>query len=439
LSSTIKASLYSVLSPNKESYEIMVEHPSSCLDIEENSSSSFTCSVPLVEVAYLNNAGQARLHPNVQRAGVQAIESPPWKSSATSSDPTANVRKLYAQLIEAPNGGEDIAIMPSTAFAITLAANNLLTLSSKVGRVLVLQDQMCSAVYPWQHVCNQSNGRVQLEIVSYPAQGQDWTEQVVHQLNQHDDYLAACLPPLHWSDGALLDLEKIGEVCRKRSVSLIVDATQAVGIMPCSVAKIQPTLLACSIHKWLRAPSGISLVYVTKAVHDSWQPLDQHGHSRDPPFDASANDMGTHGYPERFLGSARKFDSGGKPNPILVPMLQASLEQVAQLNIASVQDQLTKLIQPILGWVKSHPEIARLPHGPFAPHLFGIHPNNNVSREEMIKICTAMQKEDQIIIAVRSGAFRISSYVDNTADHIQRLIEALDRRLSHECREVDSF
>lgn len=400
-----------------------MEHSTSVLDVTDEEGSD----APFIEVAYLNNAGQAQLTPEVQKVGMDAITNPPWNVTS-SADPTTKVRQLYAQLIEAPNGGKDIAMMPSTAFAITLAATNLLSLSQQEGRVLVLQDQMCSAVYPWQYVCEESNGRWKLEIVPYPQAGQTWTQQVLDRFDQYDDILVACLPPLHWSDGALLDLEIIGEKCRKHRVDLIVDATQAVGMMPCNVAKIQPTMAACSIHKWLRAPSGISLVYMAPHVHATWQPLDQHGHARDPPFDASSNDMGPHGYPSRFLPGARKFDSGGKPNPILVPMLQASLEQVVQLHIPAVQQQLTQLIQPLVDWVKVHPELARLPHGPFAPHLFGIHPTRT-SRDDMIKICKAMQQEDEIVVAVRSGAFRISPYLDTTPEHIQRLIKALEVRL----------
>lgn len=137
------------------------------------------------------------------------------------------------------------------------------------------------------------------------------------------------LPPVHWSDGSSLDLKAISEKCRQHGVPLIVDGTQSVGIMPLDINVVRPTLLAASVHKWLRGPTGASLVYVSPDVHESWQPLDQHGRSRDfvihnkSTWDASKNEMGPQGYSEKFINDARKFDSGGKPNPILLPMIRA--------------------------------------------------------------------------------------------------------------------
>ena len=141
--------------------------------------------------------------------------------------------------------------MPSTAFAITLAANNIIRNSTRQQeKVLLLQDQMCSAVYPWEQ-----NGAFALDILQYPTTQGGWTEAVLDRLENDDDITVACLPPLHWADGALLDLESIGTACRARNVKLIVDATQSIGIMPFHVATIQPTFVACSTHKWLQRTS----------------------------------------------------------------------------------------------------------------------------------------------------------------------------------------
>jgi selenocysteine lyase/cysteine desulfurase len=172
-------------------------------------------------VVYLNNAGQAPLAPEVKKAGIDALQRPPWEMHA--EDDQKRVRELFASLIEAD--ASDIAIMPSTAFAISLAARNIQRcLPKKKGRILILQDQMCSAIYPWQKICSESNGDIQLDIVPHPTSQGGWTESILKRLN--DDVLVACLPPLHWSDGALVDLESISSVCLKHKVVLIVDATQ---------------------------------------------------------------------------------------------------------------------------------------------------------------------------------------------------------------------
>lgn len=89
----------------------------------------------------------------------------------------------------------------------------------------MLEDQMCSAIYPWQVLCSESESSIQLEIVAYPTDlSGGWTEAILEQLS--DDVLVVCLPPLHWSDGSIVDLDAIGKVCRAKGIYFIVDATQ---------------------------------------------------------------------------------------------------------------------------------------------------------------------------------------------------------------------
>lgn len=231
-------------------------------------------------VHYFNHACQAPLSAEVQKLGIELIRASPWnptdnRHSAPYSQ--ARVRSLFAALIDGDENededdgdastGSRIAVLPSTAFAITLAARNIMDQHRKKrkdcavgrGRILVLQDQFDSAIYPWQQVCDESKGKVSLDIVGYPeadfhhepgssastnissrSNGNDgfgvggatgWTRAVLEKLtgSSHGDtgeIIAACLPPLHWSDGTLLDLEAIGAACRDRSIPLIVDATQ---------------------------------------------------------------------------------------------------------------------------------------------------------------------------------------------------------------------
>eukprot|EP00980_Cylindrotheca_fusiformis_P009926 scaffold2195_cov132-Cylindrotheca_fusiformis.AAC.10 len=392
------------------------------------------------DVVYLNNAGEAKLSPAVQAAGIAALSRAPWEIDVGSD--RQRIRELFATVIG--TDAKNVAIVPSTAFAMTMAARNIQRcLTGEVGRILVLDDQMCSAIYPWQEICSASNYDIQLEIVPYPDHGRGWTETVLKRMN--DDILVVCLPPLHWSDGALVDLEAIGAACRLHGSIFIVDATQAVGIIPCDVSKYQPALLACSVHKWLRGPPGMSLVYVAPSLHDVWSPLDLHGRSRDfaagKDWDAWRNDvrilrtvtptctihfglpvMSPTGYEEKFVADARKFDSGGKANPLLIPMLRASLEEVAQIDTADAQKKLRALIAPLVEWAPKNDYI--ISPGPHASHMIGIRPTNRTT-EEMLEMCNALKRQG-IYIAVRCGVFRISPYLTNTDRDIERLIQGLE-------------
>ena len=246
-------------------------------------------------VHYFNHASQAPLSSEVQKLGIDLLQSSPWNNADNSHSALysqARIRSLFAALIDGDettigggamqdedtptaknNSGSRIAMFPSTAFAITLAARNIVAQRDQReycgagGRILVLQDQFDSAVYPWQQVCDESGGRLSLDIVGHPngadhnggnvsvsdkrhASGSNnktnidssdvsvdgWTRAVLEKLqNDHNsnEIVAACLPPLHWSDGTILDLETIGAVCKDRSIPLIVDATQGMCSREC--------------------------------------------------------------------------------------------------------------------------------------------------------------------------------------------------------------
>lgn len=194
--------------------------------VENSSSREWTAQGLTAEVqrkAYFNHAGQAPLDPEVENAGIEAIRKRPWEK--TRADDQQRVRELFATMINADPSR--IAIVPSTAFAITLAARNVFeSISNKNGRIVVIQDQMCSAIYPWQDLISESSGNIILDIVQHPSKSGDenWTKGIINKLD--DDVLVVCLPPLHWSDGTLIDLEAISVTCARYDIPLLVDATQ---------------------------------------------------------------------------------------------------------------------------------------------------------------------------------------------------------------------
>jgi hypothetical protein len=145
--------------------------------------------------------------------------------------------------------------------------------------------------------------------------------------------------------------------------------------------------------------------------------------------------MGPHGYPEAFFHDARKFRDGGKANPILLPMLKTSLEQVVQtmtmpdgtINFQAAQDQLKQLMEPLLEWAATN-GFAQL-RGPHVSHIIGLRPTitNHVTPHQLLNIATSLKQEDGIYVAVRCGGFRISPYLDTTPADIELLMDAFTR------------
>jgi hypothetical protein len=261
-------------------------------------------------------------------------------------------------------------------------------------------------------------------FVPYPKEySQGWTEAILSELFAHaDENLVACLPPLHWSDGSLVDLSTIALVCHANDIILILYATQAVGIMPLDM-QILRQVLACSVHMCLQGPSGVLLVYIGRDLHETYEPLDQHGRSRDmkhgSAWEAYPDQMTERVYPEQFCHGSRKFDGGEKPNSIVLPMLQNSLEQVVKrIDLDTAQLQAMETMVPFLTWVNHNHDKFELPPGnrpsclPFRGNLAHesvVDSQTNAGNFEIVQI---LEDDHQIFFAVCCGAFRVAPYRD---------------------------
>ena len=101
------------------------------------------------EVAYLNNAYMSPLMHSVVAAMEKGIsrKAQPWDyTSEEFFTYPEEARKLAAQIYG--GSAENIAIVPSASYGLQTAANALPL--SQGQKVLVLEDQFPSNIYPWQ-------------------------------------------------------------------------------------------------------------------------------------------------------------------------------------------------------------------------------------------------------------------------------------------------
>ena len=206
---------------------------------------------------YLNAAGRTPLPACVLSAGEVAVRhkaTTPWSIGDTEGDKD-DVRALFARMLGGGAAARDIAVVPCCSYAMSMAAENLRghLRARPPGRrrVAVLQDQNPANVMMWQKLCEDEGG--ELLVIARPANA-DWAQAVVAALQLGT--LAICaLPPCHWCDGSIVDLERVAASCRDAGAALVVDATQWIGAAPpLDVVALGICFLACSIHKWLLGP-----------------------------------------------------------------------------------------------------------------------------------------------------------------------------------------
>lgn len=363
-------------------------------------------------ILYFNAASKSVILKASVEAGQigSAAKGKPWAIDEPARYVQADdIRDRFAGLIGAT--GDDIAIHPAASYGIATAARNL---KPKAGsRILLLEGQFPSNVYAWQILAKACGATC--TMIAWP-EDDDWTRAVLDEIDE--TVSIAALPPCHWTDGACLDLVKIGAALKKVDAVFVVDATQWVGAIPIDVNEIHADFLVCAAYKWLLGPYGMSFMYAASKYKDG-QPLEDHL------FNHGGVDSitGGLGYPEGFTKGARRYDAGEFLNLITLPMIQQALHQIEAWQPARIAAYLSPLVDIIadgaaaLGLVIAKPEHR-------SPHILGMRRQGGFPGD----ILGRLQAEG-VHVSSRGGALRVSPYLCNDAAEATLLVERIGKVL----------
>ena len=364
------------------------------------------------EIAYLNCAYMSPLLRAAREAGQAAVarKSRPWEIVPTDFFDEAEVgRSLFAELIGADADG--IAIVPSASYGLGVAALNLPLRAGQ--RVVLLEDQFPSNVYPWQDLARRCGATV---VTTPRPRDLDWTGALLDRIDERTAIVAT--PHCHWTDGSLVDLARIGERARDVGAALVVDVTQSAGAYPLDLARVQPDFLASAAYKWLLGPYSTGFLYVAPRHRDG-RPLESNwiGRAGSDNFAALVN------YADAYQPGARRFDMGERSNFALLPMVITALRQLLEWGVDAIQSTLGELTGQI------EREARRLGLEPVparrrADHLLGIRAPNPLPPD-----LTARLAAQQVHVSVRGQSIRVSPHVYNTESDIRRFVAALGAAL----------
>jgi len=309
-------------------------------------------------------------------------------------------------------GDEDgYAITPSASYGLSAASRAVEPVIAKGDTILLLEGDFPSAVLPWHRVAAARGAHIR--TVPVPGDG-DWTAAILHALEK--PVRVAAITSCHWTNGAYVDLERVGEACRQQGIILVVDATQSLGAMPLSINRIRPDFLASSGYKWLLFPYGVSLLYVSESWRDA-RPLEESWITR-----ANArNFSGLTTYADDYMPGARRFDVGETCNPVTLPGAIAALEQLSEWGVANIAERLsainTRIIQALspLGFT--------LPDAKFrCPHMFGA----KIPAGYTGNLVQELQPH-RVYLSQRGNHVRVSPYLHINEGDLGRLMESLHR------------
>jgi selenocysteine lyase/cysteine desulfurase len=378
-------------------------------------------------ICYLNSASYSPLPLRTQEAARAAVgrKATPWTLDAGFANKQhERARAAAAQLIHADPA--DMALIPSISYGVATAAK-ILTIERGT-RVIVLENDHSSPVLEWQTRADAQGFAV--ETIRRPDDG-DWTSAVLAAIERSGapPIGLASISSVHWSDGGLIDIEKVGLALRQRGASFLIDATHGAGVLTMDVRRLDPDFVMFPTYKWLLGPYGRAFLYVARR-HQGGIPLEQTAFGR---RDVRAeNDV--YFTDVSYLADARRFDMGERDHFISMEMASIGMEMMAEWGASAVVQRLRMLTERIAeglrGFGVSVPE-RRLR----APHILSLSFKNlgfkkNLGFEDRMPagLVEGLAAEG-IYVAARLGRMRISPHVFNDEADADRIVAALAKRL----------
>ncbi len=365
------------------------------------------------DVTYLNCS---YMGPQLKAATERAIEEirrkeTPWKYNKEDFFiHVESLQKKIALLLDTQP--EQVALTPSVSYGVSTAARGVLHYSEP-GEILMLDQQFPSNVYPWMAL--ESHG-FSIKVLQRNLQ-KDLTEQVLNSIGASTKVVT--VGQCHWADGHMMDIEKVGQVCRQKGVLFVVDGIQSVGVLPTSVKKARVHYFAGGMYKWLLGPYGLSYLFVDKDFCEG-PALDPTWMSRvgSDDFTQLTN------YNRPLLPGADRYHMGGKSSFIHVAIANTAIQFLLELGIENICREVRKKTDFLSGYFSSR-GMQLIPRDYRAPHILSIMGEKRQWSESFQE----RLYQRQVYVSFRGDCMRISPNVFNTDSDLNRLTEVLDEVL----------
>src|SRR5215213_3120582 len=172
-------------------------------------------------------------------------------------------RQLLANLLGAR--AEQVAFVRNTSDALSTVANGLTWKPDD--NIVTFRCEFPSNIYPWLRVrdafgvevrlCEERGGRIDFAELS--------------SLIDHHTRVVS-ISHVQYASGFRVDLKRLGRVARQHDALFVVDAIQALGVIPVDVEAEFIDVAAGAGHKWLLAPEGVGYLYLSDRARERIQP-----------------------------------------------------------------------------------------------------------------------------------------------------------------------
>ena len=316
-----------------------------------------------------------------------------------------HTRELLAGLLSARP--DQVAFVRNTSDALSTVANGL---DWRVGdNIVTFSREFPSNVYPWLRIrdtfgvevrmCEERDGRID------PDEFESFIDRNTRLV---------AISHVQYASGFRADLERLGRVVRQHDALFVVDAIQALGVIPTDVEAELVDVAAGGGHKWLLTPEGVGYLYLSDRARDRIQPTLVGWTSVPDPNDYFNFDQG-------WNRGTLAWETGTAPTALIHGLKESLtlLNNQGVQNIANYLDELTDYFCERVKEKKYEVVSSRAP-GEKSQIVCVRHPGG---MSPMALYAHLMARN--IVTAPRGGRLRISPHLYNTSQEVDEFVRAL--------------
>jgi selenocysteine lyase/cysteine desulfurase len=315
------------------------------------------------------------------------------------------------KLADLLNASSDaIAFVDNTSNGLNILAQGL---NLKKGDGILLNDlEFPSNVYPFLNL--RKNG-VEINFVK-SKNGIVTAEDIINGVKPNTKLISVSF--VQFLTGYRVDLEKIGEFCRRNNIIFCVDAIQGLPAIRLNVEKYNIDFISCGTWKWFMAMQGFAFIYVSKDLQERLEQKFVGWTSVENAWDLLNYDL-------KFRNSAERYQNGTQISMGAI-ILDASLSLFKDFGYNHVEEVILN---------NSEYLISELIELGISPVLAGVERNNlsgivSFKTENSESLFKELEKNN-IKCALREGIIRFSPHFYNTSDEINKVVDFLTKLVSN--------
>ncbi len=300
---------------------------------------------------------------------------------------------------------EDIAIFNSTSEALNCIAWSL---ELKSGNIVSTGIEFPSVTYPWMRIAK--NKKIDVKLV----EADNWcipSDTLLHEIDKDTEVVA--LSHVEYLTGQKFDMKKIAKRAHEVGAIVVVDGVQAAGYLPLDMGKMGVDVYITGSYKWLLAPFGAAVAYISKDLYDGLDPAFVGWRSTETMWNFDATTL-------TYASTARKFEYSTSAYDVKLALAEA-IKYLRKIGIDAIYRHNTALIETLRDEISSIEGAEIITPGMEGSRLtFTVEGKNSA---EINKTLRSLSRS--VELSIRSDMIRISPHIYNTEEDILYAVDSL--------------